>query len=213
MKKFITFVFIFHIFFSPNLFAVEKYVVGGINASQFYNIISKPMTGYTVGVGWEWGLGQSSALLFTPGYFSRSGKLENKVVYSGGAIYAVLDMECHVGYFELPLTYRQYFRNRSLFLSLGCSFCLAVYDGSDTNTLYSGVPLQRPVDFNFNIDPGMLYQLYSSTIDLSFGVGVKRDHFDLGFYTRLALGDTGSLDSIKVGGKFISLSVISSWYF
>ena len=50
MKKFITFVFIFHIF-SPNLFAVEKYVVGGINASQFYNIISKPMTGYSVGVG------------------------------------------------------------------------------------------------------------------------------------------------------------------
>ena len=213
MKNFIAFVLIFCIF-SPNLFAVERCVVGGINASQFYNIISKPMTGYSVGVGWEWGLGQSSALLFSPGYLYRGAKLENKVASMGSmGDYVILDMESRVGYVEFPVKYRQYFSNRSLFLSLGCSFCLAVYDGSDTNIIYKGVPQQRPVDFNIDIDPGMLYQLYSTTIDLSFGVGVKRDHFNLGFYTRLALGDTGSLHSIRVGGKFISLSVTSSWYF
>ena len=59
----------------------------------------------------------------------------------------------------------------------------------------------------------MLYQLYSSSIDLSFGVGVKRDRFDLGCYTRLALGEAGPLEAINVGGKFIGLSILSSWYF
>lgn len=195
-----------------NIYASEKFVITGLNVSQFYDTISKPLPGYSIGFGWEWKKGCSSALIFSPSFFSQKVKLENKTVRLESSEFFKMDIWCRISYLDLPFFYRHYFRDDSFYLSGGFSFNIGVYDGSETknNRQISKIPRS---DFKFNMDPGPFYILGSSTFDVLLNGGIRANRLAIGGLLRMSMGDIGTIKSIEIDSHIISFSILGSWYF
>lgn len=195
--------------------ASEKFITGGLNISQFYDAISKPLPGYSIGFGWEWKLSSSLALLFSPSYLYRGAKLEKKTVWSelSNRLFEE-DIWCRIGYLELPLNCRYYYN--SLYLSAGISANLAVHDGSNSKTISERTVYGYPGKHDYSVDidavPG--YILGSSSIDCILGGGIRKGILAIGGAARISFGKRKSLHRIQIGNSdFISLSVLGFWYF
>ena len=195
----------------------EKFLTFGLNTSHFYDIGSKSLPGYSLGFGWEWRIGRSSAFVFSPSYLYRGVKLENKTVWDQSYRMFEEDIWCRIGYVDLPFCYRQYFRNTSLNLSAGLSLAFAVHDGSDDMILYErrifGYPGKH--DYNVNIDPGPGYILNSSSLDYMFGSGFRIRRLATVAMIRISIGrvETIARDIAHVNSRFITFSVSGLWYF
>src|SRR3990172_10430227 len=121
------------ILYTSSIFAAEKFLTAGLNVSQFHDAVSKPLPGYSIGFGWEWKKGRSSALLFSPSFLYRGVKLEDKKIWNEPNKILIDDIWCKIGYLDLPFCYRIYFNNSSFYFSGGLSISLAVYDGSKSH--------------------------------------------------------------------------------
>jgi len=198
-----------------NIYASEKFISGGVNLSQFYDEISKPLPGYSLGFGWEWEIGGSSALLFRPTFLYRGTKLENKKIWTGWYLFTE-NIWCRRGYLDLPLLYRYYFSNHKVYLSAGLSLSLAIYDNSRDQVLdekYYSAGYLGPYDYG----GGPVDKLvYDSSIDAIFEVGTRlnNNNLTIGRLIHMAYGEIETIDSIgNINGSFITFSVLVSWYF
>jgi hypothetical protein len=211
-KSILGFIIVFSLV--SNLNASEKFVTGGINASQFYDAISKPLPGYSLGFGWEWKKGASLAFIFSPSFLYRGVKLENKTVWDQNETMYKEDIWCRIGYLDLPFCMRRYLGGRSFFLSAGLSPALGVYDGSDQKILSKEVfptgHYPAPHDFNVNIDN---YPPIGATLDIFLGGGHRTDQLSLEGLLRLSWGEAGTVKGINIGSQFISFSILGSYYF
>ena len=199
-----------------DLLAAEHYLTGGVNLSQFYNAISKPLSGFSLGLGWEWKIGRSSTLLFGPSYLYKGAKLENKTVWDQSSTLFEEDIWCRIGYLDLPFCYRQYDRNNSSYLTAGLSFSFAIHDGSNIKVLKESRIFGHNVkhDYAVNIDRGPGYILNSSSLDFILGGGIGIKRLSLGGFARISVGRVHTvLDIGHINSRFVSYSVLGSWYF
>ncbi len=147
----------------------------------------------------------------------RGVKLENKTIWDESSRILTEDIWCRVGYGDLPLYYRRYFRNEKFYLSAGLSLSLAVQDASFSKRLgeriVSGYPGKH--DYGVNIDPGLAYILNSSSIDYMFGGGWRTKRLGIALMVRISTGrvETISGDIGNINSEFVTFSLLGSWYF
>ena len=204
------------IFSTYDLFAAEHYLTGGVNVSQFYDAIAKPLPGYSLGFGWEWNKGRSSAWLFSPSFLFRGAKLENKTIWvdSRDRLFTE-NIWCRRGYLDLPLLYRRYFSSHCIYLSAGVSASTAIYEASSKQVLIEKhLPTGHypgPHDYY----AGVVDKIgYDSSIDAILGAGTRLRNLSIAGYVHLAYGKIKTIYSISgINGSFITCSVIVSWYF
>jgi len=198
-----------------NIYASEKLITAGINLSQFYDEISKPLPGYSLGFGWEWKIGVSSALIFSPSFLYRGAKLENKTVWDGSDWLRSYNIWYQRGYIDLMFVYQYYLNRYRIYLNLGLSETIAVNDGSSIKLLSEEyLPTHNPdsFDFNINMDPGLL--IVNRSLDLVISIGKRFNAFAFGGILRTALvGKEETVHSININSQFITFATIVSWYF
>lgn len=197
--------------------ASEKYLTVGLNASRFYDISSKPLPGYSFGFGWEWKMGSSSALLFSPSFLYRGAKLESKTIWNEIEWLYKDNIWCRLGYLDLPFSYRHYLRKSSLFFSTGLSISLALYDGSNIKVVsrkHISGHFSLPYDYTVNIDPGPLYVLESSSLDFLLGSGIRLSNVAIVGLVRFSGSDVDTIAGIhSLKSNFGTFSILGSWYF
>jgi|GEM_PF-3457244 len=199
-----------------DVLAAERFFTGGVNVSHFCNAISKPLPGFSLGLGWEWKIGRSSTLLFGPSYLYKGAKLENKTVWDQSSTLFEEDIWCRIGYLDLPFCYRQYNRNNSSYLTAGISFSFAIHDGSNMKILKESRIFAHHVksDYAVNIDRSPGYILNSSSLDFILGGGIRIKQISVGGFAKISVGRVGTvLDIGHINARFISYSVLGSWYF
>lgn len=199
--------------FSVNSFAAEKFITTGLNISQFYDAVAKPLPGYSFGFGWEWKTGRTSSLLFSPSYFYKASKLENKSVWNQDDSLHLEDILCRLGYVDLPFVIRRYSQDKTIFVSIGLAFALAIKDASfkKTKSTIMFPTGQRPGehDFNVNID---YYPPIGGSIDLMLGGGKKINRFTIEGLLRISYGEAGTIKGINIHHQFITFSILGSYY-
>ena len=201
---------------SAYVVASEKFVTVSGNMSHFYDMISKPRTGYSIGCGWEWNKNSKSSILFSPSYLYRSVYLNNKSVWLEFDELFIVDITCRIGYLDFPIEYRYYVKNHATYLSGGLSPCIAVYDGSEAKIIERSPVHNRPeTDFTISIDPGFAYQLSSSSVDVFLGAGTMFGNYSISGLMRASLGNVGNVDKgeFELNSKLISYIITLSWYY
>ncbi len=220
MKKYILFL-LFGFILSSNVFAAERYLTGGLNVSLFYDVGSKPLLGFSLGVGKEWRVGKKYSLTTALSYYYRGALVENKMVYHPNWL-NIFNAHWRVGYMEIPLSLKMYLsnhHNNSFYISSGISTCLAIYDGSTIEQIYKEPSppkyFENKADYDVNEDPGFLYQLESSTIDISICAGKKTKRIAIESQIRMnALGEVGTLHGVRsINSKFLTFAIIGYYYF
>jgi len=204
------------ILFVFDLFAAEYYLTGGVNVSQFYDAIAKPLPGYSLGFGWEWKKGRDSAWLFSPSFLFRGAKLENKTIWMDSRDRLLTEnIWCRRGYLDLPLLYRRCFDGQGVFLSAGSSASIAIYEASSIQVLVEKHLQTGHYPGPHDYYAGVMDKLgYDSSIDAILGAGTRIENLSIAGYAQMAYGKIKTIESISgINASFVTFSIALSWYF
>jgi hypothetical protein len=202
--------------------AGENYFTGGVNISRFYDVGSKPLSGFALGYGHEWQKGDASALSLGISWFCRGSLLEDKIIPPPpGTTIFIFDIYSRMEYLELPFYYRRYITNinqNRLYWTTGIVASLGIYDASSKELVRKWWDSEFPREngnYFWNEDPDWTTPPKSSTIDFMIGAGIKGTQYGLEGQLRIdVLGDVDTSATIgSIDTKFLTFLINAFWYF